>query len=69
METLFNSLAPGLGQAGFGEGVLVGGAGFGFAAGCGEEVALDGVGGSAPATGLFGGVDASEGLEGILVLT
>ena len=47
---------------------MVSGAGFGLAAGGGEDVALDGVGGGTPTTRLLGGGDAGESLEGVVVL-
>ena len=67
LKLLLDGQTPSLGQAGFGEGVFVGGAGFGFAADCGEEVALNGVGGGAPTTRLLGGINPGESIEGIIV--
>ena len=68
LKLLFDGLAPGLGQAWFGEGVLVGGTGFGLTVGGGEQVALDSVGGGAPAAGLLGDVNTGEGFQGFVVL-
>ena len=68
LKLLLDGLAPSLRQSGFGEGLLVGGAGFGLTGGGGEEGTPDGVSSGAPTARLLGSVDAGKRLEGLVVL-